>query len=383
MARTPSRRRFLESALGAASAAGLALPLKLAAAPLVADPDHRPTLERPERPLRLGIIGIGGRGSGLLRTFLQTRQVEVVALCDIDSEAIQRGQAIAQGMTPKVYEDYRELLADGAVEAVITATPVDLHHEMGIRTVRAGKHNYFEKPMGLSAREAEELYQAAAKADVVFQVGFQWVYNAAFRAAIEAVHEGLIGDVRFVHAQRHGAGDLPHKPWLMDRRRSGDIIVEQAVHEMNVFCWGLKGHPERAAGFGGINCLIDSPPGRSVMDHYALTMEFPNETRVCYSHMFYATAPLDGMHIYFFGTRGAVDVMKGEIYLKSAPPPAPRPMRLSGDDTFNAALDFIEKVRRRQPPEADALKGLLATKAAVLGRTALYKGKPVLWKHIA
>lgn len=386
MSESKSRREFLTGAAGIAALPVFFETQRLFAAPLVADPQFKYDLKRADKPVRVGFIGVGGRGTTLLKALLETQRAEVVAICDLRPEAIKAATELCKGMSPRGYENYHELLDQKDIDAVFIATPVDLHCQMATETLHTGKfHLYCEKPLGLNAHEAEKVHKAASKCDKAFQVGFQWVYNSNFRSAVEAVHQGVIGDVCFVRAQRHGSGDLPlgQKGWLMDRKRSGDIIVEQAVHEMNIFCWALQGHPVRAMGLGGINYYKDQPKGRTVMDHYSLTLEFPKEVLISYSHMFYAPKPLDGMYIYIFGTKGAVDMMGGNIYLTDKNTPAPRNMNLTGDDTFNAIYSFLGKVKDGGKPDADADKALAATKTAVLGRTAIYKRKPATWGWIS
>ena len=385
MTKSISRRQFIGSAAGAA-AAPLAMNLgNLSAAPLVADPDFSFDPRKPDSPVRVGIIGVGGRGSSLLGEVLKTKQAEVVAICDIRPDQVSKAQARCRPMQPKGHEDYRDLLAQENLDAIVLATPVYLHMEMALDILASGRHLYCEKPLGLDASQAERVYQAAKRSEKVFQVGFQWHYNANFKAAVDAVHEGLIGDVRFIHAQRHTSGDLPRgwEGWYMDRERSGDIIVEQAIHEMNVFCWAMKAHPIKAWGSGGINYYVENPPGRTVMDHYSLTLEFPNDCRLSYSHMFYATPPLARSHIHIFGTKGAVDVMGGKIYLRdeSATPPA-REMKLTSADTYNALYSFLDKVVNGGQVDAGPQGALWATKTSVLGRTAIYKETPVRWEDI-
>ncbi len=381
MTESLSRRNFL-GAMGAASIPMLWNPAALKAAPLVADPQFKFAFDPNARKVKTGIIGVGGRGTSLLREVLKAGQAEMVAICDIDPEALARATALCAGMSPKGYDDYKNLLADKNVEAVIIATPVDLHCDMAVHACEADKHIYCEKPLGLNAKEAEKVYAATQKLNKTFQVGFQWIYNSNFRAAIEAVHAGLIGDVKFIHAQRHG-GDLPHKKsWLFEADRSGDIIVEQAVHEMNIFCWGLKSQPVRACGLGGTNVYVNVPPGRTIMDHYSMTYEFPGPVHLSYSHLYYAHPQLAKTHIWFFGTKGAVDVMGGEIYLNEGEAPAPREMKLTGEDTYNALVSFMNDVRSGGKPDASAERGLLATKMAVLGRNAIREEKVVYWDKL-
>lgn len=379
-----SRRNFMTAA-AAAAVPMLWNPAGVRAAALVSDPAFEFAFDPNAKKVRLAWIGLGGRGSALLRELTKAGQSELVLLSDIDEAARGRAKEIT-GAEPEFVADYREVLKRDDYDAVVIATPVDLHCEMAVAACEAGKNIYCEKPLGLNAKEAERIFEAAEenekKNGKIFQVGFQWVYNASFRAAIDAVHEGVIGDVRFVHAQRHG-GDLPKgKSWLFERERSGDIIVEQAVHEMNIFCWGLKSAPTRACGLGGTNVYVNDPPGRTIMDHYSLTYEFPGPVRVSYSHLYYAQAPLAQTHIWFYGTKGAVDVMGGQIYMADGSTPPAREMKLTKEDTYNALVAFINSVRTGSHPDADAAKGLVATNMGVLGRTAIYKERVVNYDDI-
>lgn len=378
-----SRRNFL------GAAAGATLPMMLTtaglrAAPLLSGPAPAYSPDASLQKVKVGFIGVGGRGNALLGDVLKSQQAELVAICDIRPEAVEMAKLRCVGMSPKGYANYLDLLADDAVEAVVIATPVDLHRDMAIAAVNADKHVYCEKPLGVNAAEAEAVHAAASRSPRVFQVGFQWVYNRNFRAAVEAIHDNAIGGVRFVNFARHG-GDLPRdkgKDWLFQRRRSGDIIVEQAVHEMNILCWMLKNAPTRATGFGGTNLYINEPAGRTIMDHYSLSYEFPGPVHANYSHLYYAGAK-GTMFIHAFGSEGVVDVMGGQIFLPDgATTPEPRESSLTDEDTFNGFLAFFDKIRNGGKAEASSLKGLLATRMAILGRTAIYEGRPVTWGEL-
>lgn len=375
-----SRRAFLASA--AASTPLAFSSLKLFASPLVANPDFKYAFDPKAQKLKTAFIGVGGRGTSLLKEMLSAGQVEIVAISDLIPERLAAAQALCVGMTPKAYPKYEELLADSGVEAVVIATPVDEHKHMAIEAMAANKHIYCEKPLGIDAQQAEAMFAKAKDYPKVFQIGFQWVYNPQFRMAVEAIHEGLIGEPKYIHAIRHG-GDLPRqkgKHWLFDRSRSGDIIVEQAVHEMNIMCWGMKGHPTKAMGMGGTNVYVNEPDGRTIMDHYSLSYEFPG-AHVSYSHLYYAGG-LGASHIHFYGSKGAVSVMDGKIYLPEGQKAPAREVKLTQNDTYNALVSFVEDVRNGRKPDASAEKGLLATKMGALGRAALYENRPVTWEDL-
>jgi predicted dehydrogenase len=374
---TVTRRRFLQAA-GAAAGGPL-----LAAMPSIAAEGVLGANEF----LRLGWIGVGDRGSALLRHALDcvsSATLKVTAICDIDRAARERAIGRCGAMKPAGAADYRELLARSDVDAVFIATPIHLHAEHAVAALKAGKHVYCEKPLGPTATDVKAVHEAVKAAGKKFQVGFQWRYHQGFVALVDAVEAGKVGKPRFVAAQRHISG-YPTSGWYVDRNLSGDLIVEQAVHEMNVFCWMLKSHPIRAAGLGGINVLEDVPPGRTIMDHYAVTFEFPDEVKVAYSHCIYTPPGFGGLFQAVYGTDARGVILEDTTRLsvtengKRVPVDMP-PMR---DATEQAILSFVKCIREDREPLANVEAGRNATLMAILGRTAIHERRTAEWTEIA
>jgi predicted dehydrogenase len=247
----------------------------------------------------------------------------------------------------------------------------------------ANKHAYCEKPLGRTPQEVKSVYEAVKKSKKKFQVGFQWRYHQGFLALVEAVQGGSIGKPRFVVGERH-IGGYPDSGWYIDRNLSGDLIVEQAVHEMNVFCWMLAGHPLRAAGLGGLTELKGRPPERTIMDHYSVTYEFPEEVKVSYSHCIYTPPGFGGLvqTVYGSGGRGATleDTLRLSVTRDGKKTPVPLPeMR---DATEQALLSFIRSIREDKEPLANVDAARNATLMAILGRTAIHDRRVVEWKEM-
>ena len=158
--------------------------------------------------IRVGIIGVGGRGSSLLSRIVQVPNVRVVAVCDIDPEAQERASQIAERDKPDVIVEYRKLLDRGDIDAVFVATPVDLHKEMAMAALEVHKHLYLEKPMGNTPEEVKSVFEAVKKSRGQLQMGFQLRYDPPRVAAIEHIHQGGIGKVAYMQGDRH-TGDLP------------------------------------------------------------------------------------------------------------------------------------------------------------------------------
>ena len=116
--------------------------------------------------IRVGIIGVGGRGTALLRRILKSPGVEVAAICDIDEMARLRAAARASEHQPDLIYDFRELLDRKDIDAIFVATPVNLHKEMAVATLEVHKNLYLEKPMGIDAVEVQAVHQGHGVGEV-------------------------------------------------------------------------------------------------------------------------------------------------------------------------------------------------------------------------
>ena len=148
------------------------------------------------------------------------------------------------------YTNYRALLDADDVDAVLIATPVHLHAKQAVASLLAGKHLYLEKPLAGTVEECREIRAAATDAELrglVFQIGFQRRYNTRYGLSMQHLHAGTLGDPLFVRAQWHATGNSPKtKPWIFRKEKSGDIVVEQACHQFDIFNWIFQSVPERA-----------------------------------------------------------------------------------------------------------------------------------------
>jgi predicted dehydrogenase len=195
--RTVTRRRFVQQ-----SAATMALPWIISSSSLGAQ-DAEAASER----LNLGFIGMGRMNRGHLGHFLRQSDVQVVAVCDVDTTRREHAhqtveeryaEATKDGAFSgcEAYEDYRELLARKDIDAVVIATPDHWHAIPVIEACQAGKDIYCEKPLSLTIHEAKMMLDAVRKHDVVFQTGSQQRSSREFRRACELVRNGRIGKLQ-------------------------------------------------------------------------------------------------------------------------------------------------------------------------------------------
>ncbi len=336
-----------------------------------------------------GLIGVGNRGSYHLKTVLEVPGAKIVALCDIKPDRLDRAATLAARDQPKTYTDYRRLLESKEVEAVFIGTPCDLHSEMAIAALQAGKHVYCEKPLGINPEQVRALLQAARGAKTVFQAGQQMRSDARLKQVIARIHDGAAGKVIMVKAQRHASDDLDHNgpsaDWFFNAARSGDVIVEMAVHNLDACNWIIGSRPERAAGFGGTLLWKNDPPGRTNMDGYTLSYDYANGVKMSFTQVFFHPPglPGGGQYFYVYGSGGAVDVNAGMFYprVRGAKPmsltDAPPPQRGERDAHIAAFFEAIRSGRRVVP--ADVNVGATAALTAILGRDAIYRKRVMLW----
>jgi len=222
-----SRRRFLETA-GNTLAGATTLAAAMHVAPVGAAESAKP-----RKPVKLAVMGVHGRGRGLLSGFCAFPEVEIAYICDPDSEVIPAAVKIVEGRekkTPKVVADFREALDDAEVDALVCAAPDHWHALATILACQAGKDVYVEKPVSHNIREGQAMVEAARKYNRVVQSGTQRRSGADIQAAIEEVRSGRLGDVHMARC------------WITSTRPNiGHVDPSEPPPHLNFNLWAGPG----------------------------------------------------------------------------------------------------------------------------------------------
>ncbi|HEY8505544.1 MAG TPA: Gfo/Idh/MocA family oxidoreductase, partial [Gemmataceae bacterium] len=345
--------------------------------------------------VRCGFVGVGSRGSALLRAALRVEGVEVVAVCDIDATNLGRAlEAVekARGNKPAGVEDWNKLLARDDLTAVVSALPCDLHYPMYRDTLAAGKHLYGEKPMCLTAAHADALVKQSEECGKVFQVGFQRRFGERLRKSVELFREGVIGEPFEGRGVRFGSGGPYRRPgeWFSFRERSGDWMLEQAVHNFDAFTWALGELPQSAFGTGRQDLFKDWDPKRDVSDYYTAILRYKNGLTLTWTHTWAAPPHPEFAHSHeqLVGPKGGIDLGKGLVAFRKGAAPASGPTRqVDGgerrqDTTLLALQGFFDCVRTGKPPVVGAKEGRDATLFGLLVRQAVYEQRVVTMDEV-
>ena len=266
--------------------------------------------------VRIGMIGVGGRGQDLLKQVLALPNVQLVAIADIYSRRREEAQKLVP--TVRLFDDHRRLL-EADVDGVIVASPLHLHARHFLDTLAAGKDLYCEKTMTWSIAEADECLAAAKKADSVIQIGLQHESSGALADTRKWIAQGMVGKVTHVESWMsrntpHGQGqwvrpipsdcnaantnwsaflngrpDRPFDPykfinWRLFWEFSGGNVTENMVHQI---AWIMSALdlplPTSAYMSGGV---FSEKDGREVPDTIAVTLDFPNDLVVTWQSTF-------------------------------------------------------------------------------------------------
>ena len=340
-----NRRRFL----GYSAAASLALAQ-----------GHVAEAASGSRVVRLGLVGLGNRGTSLVRAAIDLPGVEIVAVADAEEKHRTRAAGIVEKSgrkRPDCVDSTADLLGRTDVDAVISALPCDLHASCYVDAIRAGKHVYGEKPLALSPSGCDSVIAEASRSpSLVVHIGHQRRSNPRYKSGVELIRSGALGgliEARAAFLSSNGP-IFGHDGWLGRRDRSGDWMIEQAVHVWDVLHWIEGAPPSSATGTGRTGLFADRDPGRDVTDWYQVQLSWPSRFQASLTHSWIdpADASFTGNTLRVLGESGGFDFGAGTATFRdrSKPRQALHPGNLG--DTGLAIANFLDAIRADRPSHA-------------------------------
>ena len=340
----------------------------------------------PNETVGIGCVGVGGRGFGLLRFILDVKGAQVRAVCDaVPENRARAAKAVVDAgqPKPKEYENWNALLESQDVDGVVSALPCDLHAQNYLDVISAGKDLYGEKPMCLSPQDCNAVVDAANASKQIVQIGFQRRADPRFIEPMALVHAGELGTLvegRIAWANSWG----PLYGWFGKRDRSGDWMVEQAVHNWDVMNWANQSLPVRAMGLGKTGLYKEQQPDRDVTDYYSALVEYGNGVVVNILHSWVSpgqnghfTRAFNDEYTRLIGTEAGIDFNSGTFSYRSE---LDKPDRVGHNHKgeINGSLlaleAFADSIRTRKAPVSGVEEGRNAVLACLLVREAVYRG---------
>ncbi len=340
----------------------------------------------------VGLLGSGSRGTYVAGLFAKNTSARIVALCDVFEEKMERARKSIGLEGPMTTKDFHKLLA-GDIDAVIIATPVFLHPEHFEAAVKAGKHIYIEKPAAVDVEGCRRIMRAADSADRRLNIafGFQRRYAQVYKKAKALVDSGAIGPIRMGHAHFIKSGgawagvqQLPPPQTEMEKivawhgwkHLSGDLIVENNVHSIDVLNWFLGGRPRSAIGSGGATL----PKRGDMRDHNFVAFEYDQGVQGQLSGSTLAPGSYRNVVEQFFGESAMIETSETHwrhfrTLQQDITEKTPRNI------TIDAVSEFVNRIAEGRPENAGT-RGAESTLTAILGRMAMDARREVAWDEM-
>lgn len=210
--------------------------------------------------VNIAMLGLGYWGPNLVRNLVSLEGAKLTALCDLD---VKRAESFRQRFCPdaRVIGDYRQLADDAEIDAVVIATPIRTHYELGSFLLAAGKHVFIEKPLARTTEECRKLIDLAALHNRVLMVGHVFEYNVAVQKIKQYIDGGELGKLFYVYSQRVNLGRIQHDV---------NALWSFAPHDISILNYWFGQEPVRISARGF--CYLNT----GVEDVVFVTLEYPN-----------------------------------------------------------------------------------------------------------
>lgn len=413
-----SRRQFIKK-----SGIGVATTAAMMNAPFIIT-SHA----APDAPINIGLIGCGGRGTGAALDAVNAatnsiypdsgyhtenaqegalaaaKNVNIVAMADVFEDRLQasRQQIHKVGLNVKEencfvgFDAYKKLLAIPEINYVILATPPHFRPIHLRATIEAGKNAFIEKPAAVDPAGARSIIESGRLAEekgLTIGAGTQRRRDNAYRELMSRIHGGEIGDI-YSGVARWMGGELwyiaPKEGWTdMEKQLrnwnyytwlSGDFIVEQFIHSLDLVNWTLQAHPVKAIGLGGRQVRTDPDMHGNIYDHFSVQYEYPNGVNIfCLDRQINGcTNKVDDA---FTGSKGSANFSYRRTGLKLRNGES---WRFRGDRNNPYQVEHNELIQaiREGKPINEAKQCAESTLTAIMGREAVYSGQEITWDQI-
>ncbi|MCI8993092.1 MAG: Gfo/Idh/MocA family oxidoreductase [Eubacterium sp.] len=335
-----------------------------------------------KKKVKVCLIGCGRAGMIHAKSYAgNVKNAELAALCDPVAENLKSAQEEVE--VPYIYTDYKEVMKNDEIDAVIVVTPTKFHHEIVLAAANAGKHVFCEKPMAVDEKECDDMIQACRQNGVKLQLGFMRRFDKNFRRGKELIDSGEVGTVTSLRSNTHGPSEP--KEWMFDVRNSYGPLGEVNSHDFDTLRWyaGCEVKKIHAIGHN-----FRSPEVKDRYPEYydtcAVLLEFENGIVGTISGAQYVKYGYDS-RAEILGTNGIVKVGTQKAYdvetvteqQKTVSDSVNSWRTLFREAYVAEANSFIESIINDTEPEVTGHDGKMALRLVNAGLKSLLEKRPV------
>jgi predicted dehydrogenase len=386
-----SRRTFLQRSGAALAATQLAV--------------ERSAYAAGSDELKLALVGCGGRGTGAANQNLNVgKGARLIAMADISRDRLDKSLAILKKQHPDQvdvsmanqfigFDAYEKAIA--LADLVLVTSPQGFHPYHLAEAVRQGKHVFVEKPLAVDAPGVRRVLAAAEEAkkkNLKIGVGLQRHHQESYQETVKRLHEGSVGDITSMTCywlgsaraglpREVGEGELQYqlRNWYYFTWISGDFIVDQHIHNIDIMNWIKRGHPVRAQGMGGRQVRNDPKLHGQIFDHFFVEYEYADGCKLFSQCRQGQPGTFNQVSEHVVGTKGRADLnVQGRLFRITGPSEWELRLKQGEDGHQLEHFPLIDAIRNDKPfNELEA--AAMSTMTAIMGRMATYSGKSVEW----
>lgn len=373
--------------------------------------------------VRLGLLGCGNRGTSVATSFARNTSAQVVALADLFADRLEARHDIFNKLNAELGHAaidashlfrgphaFEQLVSSKEVDLVQISTPPFFHVQHLEAAVAAGKHVYCEKPVGIDIHQAKQALEIAkrVKSTQSVDVGFQCRNAPPIAAIAQRIQSGALGKIATVSGNYNAPAstEVTHpgiskdeyrlRNWLWDRALSGDILVEQNIHIIDLCNWIVGARPLKATATGGRNVLTHFG---DCWDNYQVVYTYPNDLHFSFASTQFGSDGKFDAGLKFFGASGSATVpYSGPIEItgtnawewKDSRAAAPGSGQFAANGSFLDNLEFADRDKERTfidsitsgPAHNQIAAGVETALSCMLGRMAGLKQAEVTWDEL-
>jgi myo-inositol 2-dehydrogenase / D-chiro-inositol 1-dehydrogenase len=374
--------------------------------------------------IRHGLLGCGNRGTAVANSFSQNTSAQLVALADLFADQLEAGKAhfdqlnaglgraaIDAKMTFRGPHAFEELANSPGVDLIQISTPPFFHVQHLEAAVAAGKHVYVEKPVGVDVKQAQQALEISkrVKPNQSVDVGFQCRNAPPIAAIAERIKGRALGKMAVVAGYYYAPASKEHpsskdpsrdeyrlRNWLWDRALSGDILVEQNIHIVDLCNWMLGSRPVKARATGGRNILLHFG---NCWDNYQVDFTYPQDVHLSFVSTQFGDYGVFDAGLRLFGADGTASVpYSGPVEIKGtqawaweeSTQTAPGSGQFAANGAFLDNLKFADRDKERTfidsitagPAHNQIAAGVETAQSCMMGRMAGLTGQEVTWDDL-
>jgi myo-inositol 2-dehydrogenase / D-chiro-inositol 1-dehydrogenase len=374
--------------------------------------------------VRHGLLGCGNRGTSVATSFSKNTSAQVVAVADLFEDQLTAGKAhfdevnaslgraaIDEKMVFKGPHAFEELANAQGIDLIQISTPPFFHVQHLETAVASGKNVYVEKPVGIDIKQAKQALEIAkrVKPTQSVDVGFQCRSAPPIAAIADKIKAGALGKIAIVsgwyfapaskehpHSQGKSKDEYRLRNWLWDRALSGDILVEQNIHIIDLCNWMLGAHPLKATASGGRNVLTHAG---DCWDNYEVVLTYPGDVRMAFTSTQFGVDGVFDAGLRLFGSSGMATVpYSGPVEIKGgqawawedSASTAAGTGKFAANGAFEDNLKFADRDKERTfidsitsgQPHNQIAAGVETALSCMLGRMAGLTKREVTWEEL-